>query len=561
MAAMVFPDLQCFGGIILEAMKWWIGIAASVGLVAAQDSTPVILISIDTLRADHLSTYGYRKIQTPNIDSFAQQGTIFAEVNSQIPLTLPSHTSLFTSTYPFENGIEENAEVVSAGAVTLASVLRSHGYRTAAFVGSNILDRTCALDKGFDEYDSPFGGARVRRDGALVLRGANAWLGAHRDQPVFVFVHLFDLHTPYKLAPTKGSNEPETSGYDRELGYVDQILGRFRQSLIDNGWWKKALVVVFADHGESLGDHGELSHGYFIYQSTLHVPLIIHWPVDGHPERVNEPGGLIDIAPTILDALHLTAPVSFEGISLLNNSPRASYSESVYARDTFRWAALRSLRTGRWKYIEAPHPELFDLEKDPREQSNLIHGNETVAATMRLELSRLMAKHPRLTPPPAHDTSDRTKKALGSLGYLSGGSPKALREGPDPKDRLAEYQMFDRALDAMYSQRIDEAIRGFLQILAQDRDNLPARGSLGDAYMRAGKPNDAVREWTAALRADPQYAPAAQALGEHYMRRQDWTKARAYLQQALAAAPGDSAVRSELDAITCKENPASVGCK
>jgi choline-sulfatase len=530
-------------------MKWLIGIAASVGLVAAQESTPVILISIDTLRANHLGAYGYRKIQTPNIDSFAQQGTIFTEVSSQIPLTLPSHTSLFTSIYPFENGIEENAEVVPAGAVTLASVLRSHGYKTAAFVGSNILDRACGLDQGFEEYDSPFGGARVRRDGALVLRAANTWLAAHRNQPAFVFIHLFDLHTPYALAPAKGSNEPEIAGYDRELGYIDQLLGRFRQSLIDNGWWKKSVVVILADHGESLGDHGELSHGYFIYQSTLHVPLIVHWPAEGHPDRVNEPAGLIDVGPTILDALHLAAPPSFDGVSLLNTAAHAIYSESVYARDTFRWAALRSLRFGHWKYIESPHAELFDLDKDPREQLNLIRANEAIAATMRSDLLKLTAKHARANPPPAHDTSDATKKAMGSLGYLSGGSRKTLREGPDPKDRLTEYQMFDRALDAMYSQRLDAAIHGFLQILAQDRDNLPARGSLGDAYMRSGKADDAVREWTAALDSDPDYAPAAQALGEHYIRRHDWAKARPYLQQALKAAPGDATVRSELDIV------------
>ena len=225
-----------------------------------------------------MSAYGYRKIQTPNIDSFAQQGTVFTEVNSQIPLTLPSHTSLFTSTYPFENGIEENAEVVPAGAVTLASVLQSHGYGTAAFVGSNILDRSCGLAQGFDEYDSPFGGARVRRDGALVLRAANAgWAPIAISRCLFSFIFSICTRRMH-LAPAKTSNEPETAGYDAELAYVDRILGRFRQSLIDNGWWKKSLVVVFADHGESLGDHGELSHGYFIYESTLHVPLIVHWP-------------------------------------------------------------------------------------------------------------------------------------------------------------------------------------------------------------------------------------------------------------------------------------------
>jgi choline-sulfatase len=537
---------------MLEAMKWLAGIVAAVGMISAQPAS-VILISIDTLRADHLSAYGYRKLQTPNIDSFAQQGTVFANIESQIPLTLPSHTSLFTSTYPFENGIEENAEVVPTGVVTLASVLRSHGYKTAAFVGSNILDRRCGLDLGFDEYDSPFGGARVRRDGALVLRAATAWLGAHRNQPAFVFVHLFDLHTPYQLRPQKESNEPEAKGYDAELAYIDRILGRFRQSLIDSGWWKKSMVVVLADHGESLGDHGELSHGYFIYESTLHVPLIVHWP-DGSPkysERVTEPGGLMDVAPTILDALNLTAPPSFDGISLLKNGPHAIYSESVYARDTFRWAALRSLRLGHWKYIQAPHEELFDLEKDPTEQSNVLRTNDTAA--LRAELSTLMAKHPRSSPAPASDSSDATKKTLGSLGYLSGGSRKPpLRDAPDPKDRLAEYQAFDRTLDALYSQRFDAATHGFLAILAQDRNNLPARYSLGDAYLRAGKPDEAVHQWTVALAEDPEYSPAAQALGEYYLKRQAWAKARPYLQQALAAVPKDSTVRYELGVVERK---------
>jgi choline-sulfatase len=569
MARVVLPDLQCLGGIILENMRRLIALAAFSGVVAAQEQAPVILISIDTLRADHLSAYGYRKIQTPNIDSFAERGTVFTDVNSQIPLTLPSHTSLMTSTYPFENGLEENAEVVPAGAVTLASILRSHGYKTAAFVGSNILDRRCGLDQGFEEYDSPFGGERVRRDGALVLRAASAWLGAHRNQPVFLFVHLFDLHTPYQLRPGKGTNEPETAGYDAELGYVDQILGRFRHSLIDNGWWKKSMVVVIADHGESLGDHGEWSHGYFIYESTLHVPLLVHWP-DGapkHSERVTEPGGLIDVAPTILDALRLAIPRSYAGISLLNNGAHGIYSESVYARDSFRWAALRSLREGRWKYIEAPHAELFDLEKDPGEQSNVLRGNEAVAATMRSELSRLMAAHARANPPAVHDSSLATKKLMESLGYLSGGARKPpLGREPDPKDRLAEYQMYDRALDAMYAQRLDRAIRGFLQVLAQDRDNVAARGSLGDAYLRYGKSDDAVRAWNAALQSDPQYAPAAEALGEFYMRRADWRKACPYFLLALAAVPADSTVRVELQVVVehlrtdCKENPSSAGC-
>jgi choline-sulfatase len=577
-----------------KAMKH--SILLALGLVlfrgfasAAEAQTPVILISIDTLRADHLSAYGYRKIQTPNIDSFAREGTIFTRVSSQIPLTLPSHFSLFTSTYPFENGVEENAQIAPGNTITLALVLRSHGYKTAAFIGSSMLDRRFGLDEGFDEYDSPFGAAtsqsnpyslRVRRDGAIVLRAAAQWLGAHRDQPVFVFIHLFDLHTPYRLARSTNSSEPETVGYDAELAYIDQLLGHFRQSLEQNGWWKKSLIVLLADHGESLGDHGESSHGYFIYQSTLHVPLLVHWPEDSfhHPNPGAEPAGLIDVAPTILDAVHVPAPASFKGVSLFKETgSHAIVSESVYARDSFHWAALRSIRIGNWKYIDTPRPELFDLTKDSAEQSNLIRGNAAEASSLRSKLGELMARSTRTQPATARDSSRATRSQLQSLGYLAGSSNEpALRNAPDPKDRLAEYQLFDHSLDAMYSGRLDGAIRGFRQLLAMDPKNLPARATLGDAHLRAGMPDKAIAEWAATLAADPKYASVAQSLGELYVSRREWTKARPYFQQALAAAPGDAVVSFELGVVernlgmfkealehlraSCGESPSSDAC-
>jgi tetratricopeptide (TPR) repeat protein len=326
------------------------------------------------------------------------------------------------------------------------------------------------------------------------------------------------------------------------LAYVDQLMGRFRQTLEATGWWRKALVILLADHGESLGDHGEMSHGYFIYESTLHVPLIVHWPESApHPARSSTPAGLIDVAPTILDALHIAAPASFHGVSLLKD-PGEIYSESVFARDSFHWAALRSLRKGDWKYIDAPRPELYDLAKDPREQTNVIRANPAQAAALRSDLQRFLARHAR-GPEPARDTSAQTRAELGSLGYISG-SAGARGTGPDPKDRLAEFQTFDKGLDALYSERFDAAIRLFRQVLAMDKDNLQARGTLGDAFERAGKPEDAVREWSAALAADPKYAAAAQALGEHYLAAHDWEKARKYLAVALAAAPGDATIRA-----------------
>jgi choline-sulfatase len=514
---------------------------------AAQAQTPVILISIDTLRADHLSAYGYRNIQTPHIDSFAESGTIFTAIDSQIPLTLPSHTALFTSRYPFSTRVEENAERVPETAVTLASVLRSRGYRTAAFIGSNILERRAGLDQGFEVYDSPFQSAsnqlenpyqvRVRRDAALVIRSAGQWLAANRGQPVFAFVHLFDLHTPYRL-----------SGYDAEVAYVDEVLGRFRQTLMREQWWDKSLVILLADHGESLEEHGESTHGYFIYESTLHVPLILHWPsgAPAQPRQVTLPGGLIDVAPTILDFLHVPAPPSFQGTSLLGNASRIVFSESLYTRDAFHWAALRSARSDGYKYIEAPTPELYNLEQDPGERVNLVHKNTAKAQELRLQLNRLLARYAPQGPAPARDASPRTAAELGSLGYLSGG-PQALgASGPDPKDRLPEYRLYERALAALYGQRLDTAAVLFHRILAMDSRNILARYYLGETHLRAHRAEDAIREWETALKQDREYTPAAQAIGEVWMARQEYAKARPYFNRVLAVNQNDDAAQFQL---------------
>jgi len=489
------------------------------GIAFAQ--TPVIVISVDTLRADHLSGYGYRKIETPNIDAFARHGTLFSSVNSQIPLTLPSHTSLFTSTYPFENGIEENAEIVPPNAVTLASILRSNGYRTGAFIGSDLLAQRFHLDQGFDVYDSPFhpqaGAAanpydiRVRRDAALVVRSALQWLNSGGHKPPFLFLHFFDLHAPYAEGPVK-TIQPARAGYDAEIQYVDRVLGRFRQLLIDKGWWDKSLIILLSDHGESLGEHGESSHGYFIYESTLWVPLLIHWPSESEPlpATVAQAAGLIDVAPTILGFLHLRAPASFRGTSLLKNTPHAVYSESMYAHDAFRWSALRSLRQDAIQYIDAPVPELYNLNADPHEQKNLARTSSAQARELQTALHALLS--PR-TPQPKQDNSPATVNALRSLGYIAS-TPHASSgvSGPDPKSRLPEYQAYERGLEALYDHREPQAVAILSALLKQDSYNNLARYYLGEAYLRLNRPADAQREWQAALKQDPAYTDAAEAL-------------------------------------------------
>jgi choline-sulfatase len=503
---------------------------------AVAASTPVILISLDTLRADHLGVYGYRLASTPHIDSFAAHGTVFQQISSQIPLTLPSHLSLFTSTYPSANHVEENAEQAPPNAVTLASVLQAHGYRTAAFIGSVYLERELGMDRGFDLYDSPFSFeafsslsgsmffgdrngnpllGRDRRGGALVVRAAVQWLSANRDKPVFAFVHLFDLHRPYHLPPSAASR-PGISEYDAQLEYVDQLVGTLQEALVREGWWERALVILLADHGEGLGDHGEQTHGYFIYQSTLHVPLIVHWP-SGAPEwaaRVQAPAGLIDVAPTVLDFLHLPEPASFAGRSLLkplDSDPagRPVYSESVYSHDAFGWAPLRSLRDGKYKYIAAPRRELYNLELDPWERNNVIAEEPAEARS----LERRIAAYVPGRPAPGGAIPPERLAALKSLGYLAPAArPRSEASGPDPKDRLAEYTLYERAQNEILSGQGDQAIVLLRQLLRQDPQNRLARRDIGVAYIARGS----------------------------------YAKARANLQQVAAAAPSDFVVQFEL---------------
>lgn len=522
-AALITP--RGFGkrAVVLLLLAW----PASAG-----EKPPVILISIDTLRADHLSAYGY-KTPTPNIDAFADKGTIYTQIDAQVPLTLPSHAALMTSTYPFESRVEVNGDAVPPGSVTLAAVLRANGYHTAAFIGSMVLDRRYGLDQGFEFYDSPFGMAHVRRDAALVTRAALQWLEKNAGQPAFAFLHLYDLHTPYTLPQVAGLT-PNVGGYDAELQHVDQTLGRFREALMRDGLWDKALVVVLADHGEGLHDHGETSHGYFVYESTVHVPLIFHWPAGSvkYSERIDQSGGLLDVAPTIVDFLHLTKPPSFEGESLLSAHPdHAVYGESIYPRQAFGWAPLRSLRVGSYKYIDAPRPEFYDLAKDPAERVNILPAHVREAREMKARVAGLMAKHPARQSASEPEISSHTRDVLGSLGYTAGGR-SGIQRAIDPKDRVSEAEAYESALALLYTTKYEQAIGAFQRIVTQDGRNLPALCALGEAYLRSGNTTRALTLWQQALEKDPNYQPAADSIGEYWLARKDYEKACRFVPRA-----------------------------
>ena len=548
---------------------------------ATDGPPPVILISIDTLRADHLSCYGYSRLQTPHIDSLARGGTLFTEISSQAPITLPSHVSLFTSTYPFANGIRENAQILPPGAVTLSTVLAAHGYSTAAFIGGYFLERHYGLAQGFQTYDSPFdarvlkGALDLKRPAAQVLEGAEHWLEQNSDRPFLLFVHLFDLHQPYDAPAAYRARAPQ-SEYDQELAYVDNALGGFFEFLARSGLDRRAMVVLFSDHGESLGDHGENTHGYFIYRSTLHVPLIFHWPQaekngiskletgnsprassfqfpvssSDYPARVETPAGLIDVAPTVLSFLGIPSPANFCGHSLLelakggDSAPRDIYSESSYAHDKFGWATLRSLRRGDYQYIDAPHPELYDLKHDPAELHNLLPGQAALAASYRERLTALVATYRSMpaTPGPA-----ATAAALGSaenlrsLGYLEITSPHAALDdsGVDPKDRLFEYKRYLLAGHLARTGKAEEAAGEFQAILADDPKNLPAYIELARSDVALHRYLDGANKLKAALALDPHNVEAEELLGDIWLALGDLGRASTEFHQLLVFAPHD----------------------
>ena len=553
----------CFGALLAGAGN---------SLSTATGKPPsIILISVDTLRADHLSCYGYRRMATLHLDALARGGTLFSAVSSQVPLTFPSHVSLFTSTYPFFNGIEDNGETLRPNALTLATVLKAHGYHTGAVVGGFVLDRRFGLDQGFDTYDSTFDlhhqadsdSGDVKRLGAEVVAAANKWLDANSGSPFFLFVHFYDLHTPYNLPASDRARFG--TGYDAELRYVDEQVGALCDSLRQHSVFANSLVVLTSDHGEGLGEHGEKTHGYFVYQSTLWVPLIVHWPAGGanFPARIDEPAGLMDVAPTLLQFAGITPPPEFQGRSLLDlvraDPPRIPHdvvSESVYAQRHFGCSPLRSLRSGRYKYIEAPKPELYDLGRDPGETHNLygVEGSQALAAKQRLAALRARFRNPRPRGQRALDPD--TAARLSSLGYVAGSSPEtdASESGPDPKDRIGEFEEFGRAIVLASAGHIEESNALLERILSGHPELLDVRMSLGLNDQRLKRQDDAAREFQKVVKADPLNAKAHLDLGLSLFEMRKLDEAEREFQAALAIAPNYTRAEDMLGSVALQRN-------
>ena len=409
----------------------------------------VVVITLDTTRADYLSAYGSARVTTPNLDRLAQEGTVFEQAMSVAPLTLTAHTSLFTGLLPPHHGVRDNGgDPLGSGHATLAELLRARGFHTAAFVGSAVLQSTRGLARGFDVYrdgitEDPWQRRRVRRPANEVVDDAVEWLAGQNGSPFFMWVHLYDAHAPYDVPePYRAlyAGDP----YAGEIAFADAQVGRVFDALDQRRLWEDTTIVVAADHGESFGNHGERGHGIFVYQDVIHVPLIVRAP-GIRPRRAASVTSLVDVMPTVLDLVGAPAQ-SVDGASLVplltgaaRTLDRDAYAESMYPA-RFGWSPLRALRDGRFKLIEAPRPELYDLEADPSEQENLYARRPALAAAMTGRLSAIGGGAPLIqAAPTGSPASTDVRERLAALGYVSGGRPASASVGvplPDPKDRI-----------------------------------------------------------------------------------------------------------------------------
>jgi len=500
----------------------------------------VILITIDTLRSDRVSSYGSTTVDTPVLDGFAREGVRFTNAASTVPFTLPAHTSILTGLYPPGHGVRENVGyTVNEELTTLAEALSAGGWSTAGFVSSFVLDSRWGIGQGFDRYfdefdlstfDTAANLSSVQRSGDVTIAEAERWLD-QRDEttPFFIWLHLYDPHDPYTPPEPYLSRYPEHP-YDGEVAYTDALIGGFRGFLEERGLLSDSLVILTADHGEGLGDHGEASHGFFIYDTTIHVPLIIRPP--GGSEGgivVDSAVSHVDLFPTILDAVGIDIPQQVHGRSLLPlmvgdeiGWDRVVYSESLYPLLHYGWAPLRSVRNDHHKLINAPRPEVYDLRADPKEVRDLSSGRSDIVADLesRLVTLRSVIDADEASASPAPDLDPQTLAQLQALGYAAGQGGVNLdeeddRPRADPKDRIGVHRT---VMWAQTQMRHDQAAarRALLGVLEQDDRVLDAHQMLGQLAVLDHEYDEALGYFRRALEIEPDHRNSLQGMASAY---------------------------------------------
>lgn len=524
----------------------------------------VILITIDTVRADHVGCYGAKNVETPTLDSLAHDGIVFERAISQVPLTWPSHTVILTGTYPFQNGVQDfTGTPLEPRFRSVAQAFKDHGYRTGAVVSSFVLDRSWGLARGFDFYDDAFSPEQFKnRDLGLVERPAGesvtralTWLQKSSQRPFFFWLHLYDPHSPYS-APEPYPSRFRDRPYDGEIAYADHELGRLISWLKRSQLYDRSLIVMLSDHGESLGEHGEHEHGFFIYNSTVHIPFIVKPPAQNgvRPTRVSTPVETTAVPPLLLrmagvsddamekqlgsadSAKEVPLPVAkWINEEFARDTP--AYSETFYPFSSFGWNPLHAVETSRYHFIDAPTPELYDLASDPDETTNVAAQQTATVAVLKSKLQEILRANPYQAQANsftvAPDAAEKLR-ALGYVAYRSPVSPEALKAGlPDPKEKI---EVFNTILDAQDAMRAGDTARGealFSEIEQQDPNLYIVHFSLGEAAARNKDWERSAAEFQKCLELNRSFDQAMTGLSRAFYYLGKNEDARLWAQNAL----------------------------
>src|ERR1700694_1206379 len=561
----------------------------------------IILITIDTLRADHVGCYGAQTVKTPTLDALAHDGVVFERAISQVPLTWPSHAVILTGTYPFQNGVQDfTGQPLAQQFHTVSQAFQQAGYATGAVVSAFVLDRSWGLARGFDFYDDAFSPETFeKKDAGLVDRRAGesvthaiAWLKKTPRRPFFLWLHLYDPHSPYD-PPEPYRTEYRSHLYDGEIAYADHELGNLISWLKQNHLYDSALIVALSDHGESLGEHGEDAHGFFVYNATVHVPLIVKPPAGSGiaAGRHSEPVETTAVAPTLLQLaavkdsvdsiyaqfqshallgtmLGTKSGTNQEGSQAANQTAKDSsykdpaYSETFYPFSSFGWSPLHALESERFHFIEAPKPELYDLETDPGEIRNIAAEQPAAVAVLREKMQALLAHNPftrqgvgagNLSP----DAQEKLR-ALGYFGFRAAVSPESLKQGlADPKDKLWEFNSILKAQDAFQRKEDDQAEALLTDVQQKDPQIYVIPFMLGESALRRQNWERAADQLQRCLDLNPNFDNAMTGLARALAKLGRVDDAKSWLNKALQSNPQNYRAWYQAGLLDAGSNPAA----
>ena len=541
----------------------------------ARDHLNLVVVTLDTTRADRIGTYGARDVETPTIDRLANEGVVFEQAVSVAPLTLPAHSSIFTGKFPPEHGVRDNGGFfLGPEQTTLAEMLKARGYRTGAFVAAYVLAAKWGLNQGFDTYFDDFDLSQTRalslsaiqRPANEVLDKALPWIEQGGDSPFFAWIHFYDPHSPYR-PPEPFASRYKAHPYNGEIAFVDSQIARLVATLQARHLYDRTIIVVMGDHGESLGEHGEGSHGFFVYNSVTHVPFLIRAPfaLTGH-RRVADPVRSVDVTPTVLDLLGAPPAAGVSGVSLVPLMSGAktelgldAYSEAMYPLHHYGWSDLHALRSGRYKVIDAPRPELYDVDRDPAETTNLFADRRALGDRMIGQLRTIEGGFTKTAAAmPAADVDPEARERLAALGYVgtfvaTSSDPRVGRA--DPKDKIELFNKLNTATD-LSRDRESDAESSFARVIAlltdvikEDNQVIDAWFMRGTKYLAHGDLEKAVEDFKHALTLKPDYDLAVSNLAQAYRRMGNDDAALAGFERYLTLDPKDPFVQYQMGEI------------